>query len=333
MPETSLGLFALVIIFAIAFGLTNGLNDAANAIATVIGSRAMSPRFAIALAAIGNFAGAATGTAVAKTIGKGIIPQGSLDELTLVAALAAITIWGIFATIRGLPISLTHGLVSGLVGAGIATFGVDIIQWTVLGRVLSAVIIAPLLGFSFGFLLMVVVSWLMRSIPRATARKAFSALQIPSAAFMAYSHGKNDGQMPIAVIMMALAVRSGEGVVWDSIPWWVIIVSASAITIGTAIGGMRVIRTIGMRMTALRPWHGFTASVTGASVIEAASHLGIPVSTTHCSASAVMGVGATKRLSAVRWGVAGEIVASWIFTFPACALLGWTLAWIFKTAF
>jgi PiT family inorganic phosphate transporter len=333
MPEASLGLFVLVLIFAITFGFTNGLNDAANAIATVIGSRVLAPRYAIAMAAVMNFAGAATGTAVARTIGKGIIAPAALDQLTLVAALASITLWGLLATAKGLPISLTHGLISGLVGAGLATSGAGVVHWPVLGRVLSAVVIAPLLGFAGGFVLMVVVSWLFRGTAPSKVRGIFSNLQILSAGFMAYSHGKNDGQMPIGVIALALVVYTGSQAYLDSIPWWVIVVSAGAITTGTAVGGMRVIRTIGMRMTALRPVHGFSASAAAASVIEAASHLGIPVSTTHSSASAVMGVGATRRFSAVRWGVAGEIVASWLLTFPACGVLGWLLAWIFKAAF
>ena len=183
---------------------------------------------------------------------------------------------------------------------------------------------APVLGFIGGFVLMVILYRLLwRSTPDRV-RRIFTRLQILSSAFIAYSHGKNDGQMPIGVITMAL-VAAGYAT-WDHIPWWVIIISATAISLGTAIGGWRVMKTLGFKVTTLRPVHGFAAQLSAASVIEMASHLGIPVSTTHCTASSIMGVGATKRLSAVRWGVAGNIVNAWIITFPICGGLGYLVA-------
>ena len=175
---------------------------------------------------------------------------------------------------------------------------------------------------------MVALLWLFRKSVPSKVRGFFINLQVLSAAFMAYSHGKNDGQMPIGVITMVLVLYTGQATLWENIPWWIIIISALAISSGTAIGGWRVIRTLGMRVTTLRPVHGFAAQTAAASVIEVASHLGIPVSTTHCISTSVMGVGATRRLSAVRWGVAGNMVAAWIITFPVCAGLGYLFSWL-----
>ena len=321
-------LLVLVIAAAIGFGIANGFNDAANAIATVIGTRTLSPRAAIAMAAVFNFLGAATGTAVAITIGKGIIASGALSMSIVLAGTGAIIIWAVAATRYGMPISLTHGLVAGLVGAGIATSGSGIIVWRVLTRVVSAVGIAPLLGFVGGFLVMVAILWLFRKSAPDKVRGAFNYLHVLSAAFLAYSHGKNDGQMPIALISMALMVYYGYGEF--HIPFWVIIVSAGSISLGTAVGGWRVIQTLGLKVTTLRPAQGFAANVSAATVIEIASHLGIPVSTTHCISTAIMGVGATRRLSAVRWGIARNIVLTWILTFPACGILGWIIASLLK---
>ena len=323
MPD-SLALLVLVIATAIGFGVANGANDAANAIAAVIGSRSLSPRAAIVLAAVSDFAGAATGTAVATTIGKGIVSCEFLTMSIVLAGAAAIVIWAIIATRFGMPISLTHGLVAGLVGAGIAAGGSEIIVWKVLGRVFSAVGIAPLLGLSGGFLTMVALLWLLRRVGPERIRAVFTNLQVVAAALLAYSHGKNDGQMPIGLISMALMVHYGYGEF--RIPFWAVVVSAASISFGTLIGGRRVIRTMGLRMTTLRPVHGFAAQASAATVIEVASHLGIPVSTTHCASTAIMGVGATKRLSAVRWGIARDIVLVWVLTFPACGALGWFLA-------
>jgi len=327
MPE-SLALLILVILVAIGFGVANGFNDAANAIAAVIGSRALSPRAAIAMAALFNFAGAATGTAVALTIGKGIVDAQALTLTTIIAGAGAIVIWAVVATRYGIPISLTHGLVAGLVGAGITISGSGSIVWGVLAKIISAVGIAPLLGFAGAFLLMVAIMWIFRRSALAKLRSIFSNLHILSAAFMAYSHGKNDGQMPIGLISMALMVYYG----WSEfqIPFWVIIVSAVSISLGTATGGWRVIRTLGLRITNLRPVQGFAATTSAATVIEIASHFGIPVSTTHCMSTSIMGVGATRRLSAVRWGIARSIVLAWILTFPICGILGWLIALLLK---
>jgi PiT family inorganic phosphate transporter len=341
MPE--LALLVLVIAAAIGFGVVNGFNDAANAVAASIGSRALSPRNGIILAAFCNFAGTVTGLKVAETIGKGIISSETmvsllkvdpyLPYLILIAALAAVIIWGTIATRLGLPVSISHSFVTGLAAAGAAVVGWGAIMWGVLGRIGVSVVAAPTLGFIGGFVLMVILLWVFRRSAPARMRIIFSRLQWLTTAFLAYSHGKNDGQMPIGVITMALVIHTGQAGVWDNIPWWVIIVSALAISLGTAFGGWRVIKTVGMKITSLQPIHGFATDATAATVIEVASHFGIPVSTTHCATAAVMGVGATRRLSAVRWGVTRNIVLAWILTFPICGALGWAIASLLKIVF
>lgn len=339
MPDASLSLFILIIILAIGFAVVNGFNDAANAIAPAIGTRALSPRNAIIIAAVANLAGAASGTAVAHTIGKGIIIEGAITYLTIIAALAAIIIWGTLATWLGLPISLHHGFIAGLAAAGIALSGSGAVVWSVMQLILAAVVIAPLLGFTGSFVVMVCLYWIFRRSAPDKMRRNFSKLQYLTTAFMAYSHGKNDGQMPIGVMMMALVIFSNDTSLWNRLSilspdtWWIIVISALAISVGTAMGGWRVIKTMGMKVTTLRPVQGFTAHVTAATVIEAASHFGIPVSTTHLISASVMGVGATRRFSAVRWGIAGNIVIAWILTFPICGALGYFFAWLLHTIF
>ena len=339
MPDASFPLLILVIVLAIGFAVVNGFNDAANAIAAAIGTRALSPQRALVVAAIANFAGAATGTAVAHTIGKGIIIQEVISYQTLIAALLSIIVWGWFATWLGLPISIHHGFIAGLAAAGMAVAGSAAVVWDVMQRVLSAVVIAPALGFAGGFIVMLGLYWILQKSRRDQMRRVFSRMQYLSTFFMAYSHGKNDGQMPIGVIMMALVIYYKDVGIWDRLSvlnadtWWVIVVSAAAISIGTALGGRRVIKTIGMKMTKLRPVQGFTTHLVAASVIEAASHLGIPVSTTHCVSASVMGVGSTRRFSAVRWGVAGNIIIAWILTFPICGILGYVFTLLLKVLF
>ena len=208
-----------------------------------------------------------------------------------------------------------------------------------MGRVMTAVISAPMLGFIGGFVLMVALYWMLQRAAPDKIQRVFARLQIPAAAFVAYAHGKNDGQMPVGVITMALVIYYGDITLWDRLSimdsqlWWVIVVSALAISSGMALGGWRVIKTVGMRVTTLRPINGFTAQASAAGVIEMASQLGIPVSTTHCVSSAVMGVGATTRFTAVRWGVAGNIVAAWILTFPICGVLGYFFSWLLHRVF
>jgi PiT family inorganic phosphate transporter len=338
MPE--LALLVLVIAAAIGFGVVNGFNDAANSVAASIGSRAISPRNAIILASLSNFAGAATGKAVAITIGKEILDPETISSLPtvtafliVIAALATVIIWGTIATRLGLPVSVSHSFVTGLAAAGIAVMGWGVVKWDVLERIGASVAIAPALGFVGGFALMVVLLWIFRRSAPSKMRVVFSRLQWLTTAFLAYSHGKNDGQMPIGIITFALVIYTGQVGIWENIPPWVIIVSALAISSGIALGGWRVIQTVGVKITALQPVHGFATQASAATVIEIASRLGIPVSTTHCATAATMGVGATKRLSAVRWGVTRNIVLAWVLTFPICAGLGWIIASLLTMAF
>ncbi len=338
MPE--LALLVLVIAAAIGLGVVNGFNDAANAVAASVGSRSISPRNAIILAACCDFAGAATGLEVARTIGKGILDPEifySLPKtasfLILVSALATVIIWGTIATRLGLPVSISHSLVTGMAAAGGAVVGWKTVVWGVLGRIGASVVVAPALGFIGGFALMVILLWAFRRSAPARMRIVFSRLQWLTTAFLAYSHGKNDGQMPIGIITSALVIYTERVELWNNIPFWVRVVSALAISFGIAMGGWRVIKTVGIKITALQPIHGFATQASAATVIEMASRLGIPVSTTHCATAATMGVGATKRLSAVRWGVTRNIVLAWVLTFPISAALGWVIAALLKLAF
>jgi len=320
MPDVPLLLIG-VIVLATGFGVANGVNDAANAIATVIGTRTLSPRVAVIMAAIFSFLGTITGTAVAVTIGKGIITPELLTIQMVLAGTVPIIIWAFVASYYGMPISTTHGLVGGLIGAGIAMEGTGIIVWSILGKVLAAIVISPLLGFIGAFFGMGVVMRVFKEITPEKGRTVFSRLQIISAAFLAYSHGKNNGQIPMGLICMGLMACSCE--TDFIIPWWTVLLSAASISFGMAVGGGRVIKTVGLKMTMLQPVHGFVAETAAATVVEIASAFGIPVSTTHCSSSAVMGVGASRRLSAVKWGVAQKIMLAWIVTLPVCIALGW----------
>jgi PiT family inorganic phosphate transporter len=339
MPETSIIWLVVIAVFAIALGFSNGFNDAANAIATAVGTKALSPRQAVALASVFNFLGAATGIKVAQTIGKGILIPEAITFPTVIGGVAAVVVWTVIATRLGFPVSITHGLITGLAAAGVATVGSVAVVWTTMQRVVTAVVSAPVLGFIGGFIFMVALYWLLQKTNPAIMRRIFSKLQIFSSAFMAYSHGTNDGQMPIGVMTMGLVLFYQDPGLWDRLSLadplgrWIIIVAAITISGGMALGGQRVIRTLGMRVTQLRPVDGFAAQTSAAVTIEIASQLGIPVSTTHCISTAIMGVGSTRRFSAVRWGVAGNIVAAWVFTFPICGALGYlfskalALAW------
>jgi PiT family inorganic phosphate transporter len=341
MPDINLFLVVVIIILAIGFGIVNGFNDAANAIAPAIGSRSISPRNAMIIATIANMAGACTGLAVAHTIGKGIITEEVLSQfqyVPVIAALLSIIIWGTLATYMGLPISLHHGFIAGLAAAGIALAGINAVVWSVMVQILTAVIVAPALGFAGGLTTMFLLYWIFRRSAPEKMRRGFSWAQNLTTAFMAYSHGKNDGQMPIGVITMAMVVYYSDVSLWDRLSissgetWWIIFVPALAISTGTAMGGWRVIKTMGMRVTTLRPVQGFATQAAAATVIEVASHFGIPVSTTHLISASTMGVGSIQRFSAVRWGIAGNIVAAWILTFPICGILGYLFSLLLHLA-
>jgi inorganic phosphate transporter, PiT family len=325
--ETGL-VFALAVVLAYVYAFVGGFTDAANAIATSVGSRVLSPRAAVVLAGSFNMLGGLSGTAVALTIGKGLIDPSALSLTTVVAGLAGAMTWSLLTYRIGIPVSETHGLIGGLVGAGIATAGISVIQWQGLSKTLVAIVASPTLGFIGGLAIIVAIYWTLHKKPRGHVVPVFKHLQRASAAYMAFSHGRNDAQKPMGVLAMALALHYGWKEV--TVPTWIVVSCASVASVGTAYGGWRIIRTLGMRMTALDPVQGFAAEVAGASVIQGASELGIPISTTHAITSSILGVGAVRRLSAVRWGVTRRIVLSWILTVPATMLLGAAALWVLR---
>ena len=288
----------------------------------------LAPGTAVLMAGVLNVAGALTGTAVATTIGKGIVPPADTTQLLVISALLAAIAWDLVTWRYGIPSSSSHALIFSIVGAGVATAGWQSIEFGGLTKTFEGLAFSPLLGFLGAFLLMVLLLWVFaRARPQFVSR-VFGRLQILSAAWVAFSHGGNDAQKTMGVITMALASYFGwTGNQW-SVPLWVILAAATSMGLGTAIGGWRIVRTVGLKVVELRPINGFAAETAAAAVIETASRLGIPVSTTHVISSAILGVGATKRLSAVRWGIAGRIVVAWVLTIPACIVLGWVIYYL-----
>ena len=324
MPEASLGLIILVIALALAFDFFNGFNDAANAIATVIATRALTPTVAIAMAAVLNFVGALTGTAVAKTVGTGLVNPEVITVESVGAAAAAAAIWVLFASRMGLPVSGSHSLVGGIIGAGMGIGGFDILVGSGIRKVVLGLVFSPIVGIVGGYLMMAALLWMVKGATPRTVDGIFGRLQIVSAAFMSFSHGTNDAQKTMGIITLALF--AGGRIDTFEVPLWVIVISGVMIAVGTAAGGRRVITTVGSRISKLKTINGFAAETTAASVIESASRLGFPLSTTHSITSAILGVGATRRLSAVRWGVAWHIVIAWVLTFPITGILGAVLS-------
>ena len=329
---------ALLIVLALVLvaEFVNGWNDAPNAIATVVSTRVLRPYHALAMASVLNVVGAVvTGTAVAATIGKGIIMPEAIqtaDGLPVVgAAVLGVAIWGAVATLRGLPISISHGLVAGLAGAGLAAAGPDVLLWSGWRKVLIGLGFSTVVGFSMALVFMVALYWLLQRVRPHVVRAIFGRLQIASAAFMAFSHGSNDGQKFMGVFTLALFL---DGVQADQeVRLWVILLCGGVMGLGTAVGGWRVMRTMGFGLTKLEPVHGFAAETAAASAITVATAMGVPLSTTHTINTAIMGVGASRRLSAVRWSVSGSIVAAWLLTFPVCfaisAAFALILSWLF----
>jgi PiT family inorganic phosphate transporter len=318
--------FTFIVI--LVFEAVNGWTDAPNAIATVVSTRVLTPMAAVAMAAVLNLAGALSGTAVATTIGKDIVNVDAVTLETAAAASLAVIIWSTTAWYFGLPTSESHGIVSAIAGAAVAAAGTDVLLWDGWRKVFTGLGIAVLVGFTGAFLLMTLVMWLFQRVRPSSVRRLFGPMQIASSAFMAWSHGTADGQKAIGVMAMALAIWSGEGTEGFEVPLWVILLSGTTMGLSTAFGGWRIIRTLGMRLTHLETHQGFCAEAAAAATITVTARMGIPVSTTHTIGSAIMGVGATRRLSAVRWGVAYNIIGAWILTFPICFALGWAIAWI-----
>jgi inorganic phosphate transporter, PiT family len=328
----------LVVVLALAylFEFANGWTDAPNSIATVVSTRVLRPLPAVVMAGTLNLVGAlVVGTAVAKTIASGIVDPGFVTLGTVAAAVLAATLWALSAQYFGLPSSESHALVAGLLGAGFATGGLEALEWSGTSKSLIGLVTSPLGGFVVGLVLMVVIYRLFARVRRPTVSKIFGRGQILSAGFMAFSHGTNDAQKTMGIIALAFYLNEVGTLGAEAeltIELWMIVSAAIVMGLGTMIGGWRVIRTMGMKLTHLEPVNGFAAETGAATVITVAARLGIPVSTTHAIGSAIMGVGATKRLSAVRWGLAGQVVAAWILTWPSCMVLGYVLAHIFALA-
>src|SRR5213594_349745 len=314
----------LVLLLVLAAEFVNGWTDAPNAIATVVSTRVMSPQRAVLMATVLNVLGTMSGTAVAVTIGTGIVDPKVINLVTVAAAMVGIVSWSTLAWYYGLPTSESHALVAGLAGAGLAVAGPDALLWDGWRKVFIGLGFSSFLGFGAGLLLISALYHMLVHSTPGMVRSLFGRLQIFSAAFMAFSHGSNDGQKFMGAFSLALVL--GGLLPEFRIPFWVILLCATAMGVGTAFGGWRIIKTMGIQMTKLEPVHGFAAETSAALVIEAASRLGIPLSTTHTISTAIMGVGASRRFSAVRWGIVAEIVTAWILTFPVCALIGWVVA-------
>jgi PiT family inorganic phosphate transporter len=314
-------LLIAIVVLALVFDYTNGFHDTANAIATSVSTRALSPRVAVFMAAGLNLLGALIYTGVAKTVGQGLVDTGLVTLPVVFSALIGAVVWNFTTWYFGIPSSSSQALFGGLIGATIASAGLTGVIWSgVLNKIIIPMVGSPILGFLCAWLLMTGLIWLVRKRPQAPVNRWFRRLQPISAGFMAFSHGANDAQKTMGIIALAL-FTSGKISTFE-IPLWVKISCALAMALGTYSGGWRIIHTLGSKVIKLDPIHGFAAETAGASIIQLATHFGFPVSTTHTITAAIMGVGSTQRLSAVRWGVAGNIVTAWVLTLPAAGLVG-----------
>jgi PiT family inorganic phosphate transporter len=318
MPEGFTLVLLAVLGLAVAFDYINGFHDTANAIATSVSTRALKPGWAIAMSAVANFAGALTGTAVARTVGAGLIDTNVESQSVIAAALVGAIIWNLLTWRLGIPSSSSHALIGGLLGAALISAGFG--SWQVdgiVGKVLLPLVGSPIIGFTIGLLLMVLIFNVFRRAHPAKLNGVFRRLQVLSAAWMAFSHGSNDAQKTMGIMTLALVTA---GVIPEfRVPLWVILIAATAISLGTAAGGWRIIKTMGSKVVKLDPVHGFAAETTAATVIFTASQFGMPVSTTHVISSAIIGVGSSDRFKSVRWSVARSIVTAWVLTLPASA--------------
>ena len=327
-------LLVAVVLMAIVFDYINGFHDAANAIATVVSTGVLPIRTAVMLAAVLNFGGAITGTAVAKTIASGFADPAVVTQVVVLSALLGASAWNLITWWYGIPSSSSHALVGGLAGAVVAHAGVSAFRWDALvEKVLVPLVASPVIGFTVAFFLMVALVWVVRAFRPETVQRGSRRMQLVSASLMAFGHGSNDAQKSMGIITLALLafVAAGHGLPdWTpgwvmpqgtAVPVWVIAVCAGAIALGTAAGGTRIIKTMGTKIIRITPLQGFAAETAGALTILGASHIGVPVSTTHCINACIMGVGASRRISAVRWGVAGNILVAWVLTIPLAALI------------
>ena len=316
MPDGFTPTLIVVLGLAIAFDYINGFHDTANAIATSVSTRALRPAWAIGMSAVANFAGALIGTEVAKTVSSGLIETNVESQAMIAAALIGAIAWNLLTWRLGIPSSSSHALIGGLLGAALISAGIGSWQMDgVIGKVLVPLVASPLIGFVVGLLLMALIFNVFRRAHPGRLNGVFRRLQVVSAGYMAFSHGSNDAQKTMGIMTLAL-VAAGIQTSFEP-PLWVILTAATAISLGTAAGGWRIIKTMGTKVVKLDPVHGFAAETTAATVIFGASQIGVPVSTTHVISSAIMGVGSSDRLKTVRWGVARSIVTAWILTLPA----------------
>ena len=333
--DAHFGLPVLIVLIAVAlaFDFLNGLHDAANSIATIVSTRVLRPQYAVFWAAFFNFvAFAVFGLHVAQTIGTGIIDPDIVDAQVIFAALVGAIVWNIVTWAAGIPSSSSHALVGGLVGAGVAKAGFAAMVWSGLSKTLFAIVLSPVVGLVLAMMLVAIVSWAsVRSTPFAVDR-AFRILQFASASLYSLGHGGNDAQKTMGIIAVLLYSQGQLGSEFF-VPFWVVLSCQAAMAMGTLMGGWRIVRTMGLRITKLTPMQGFCAETGGAATLFMATFLGVPVSTTHTITGAIVGVGAARRLSAVRWNVASSIVYAWVITMPASAIvaaLSWWAVQIFK---
>jgi PiT family inorganic phosphate transporter len=325
-------LLVVVIVIGLAFDFTNGFHDTANYVATWVGTRALAPRTAVLVSAAANLAGAFVTTAVAKTVGKGIIDTGLATEHTVLAALLGAIAWNLLTWWGGLPSSSTHALIGGLVGAALVQSGSKGVDWSgIWQKVIIPGAASPVIGFAGAFALLVVIYRLFHRLTPGVAHRGFRLGQLLSGTWVAFTHGANDAQKTMGVIALALYTHGSISSFY--IPTWVKIAAGLTIAAGTYAGGWRIIRTLGQRIYKMAPEHGFAAQIAAGSTLYLGTHYGFPISTTHVVSGSVMGAGATRRLSAVRWGVAGNIVSAWLLTLPAAGLVAAALyfpvRWIF----
>jgi PiT family inorganic phosphate transporter len=319
-------LLVVVVLVALGFDFTNGFHDTANAVATSVSTRALSPRLAVLVAAIANLAGAFVTTAVAKTVGKGIIDTGLATEKTVLAALIGAIAWNLLTWWLGLPSSSSHALIGGLIGAALVQSGSKGVEWhDIAHKVAIPAVLAPLIAFTSAFLLLLLIYWVFKWMTPGLANRSFRLGQLVTGTWVAFTHGANDAQKTMGVIALALFAHGSIDEFY--IPTWVKIAAGLAIAAGTYVGGWRIMRTLGQRVIQMEPASGFSAQATAGATIYLATHYGYPLSTTHVISGAVMGAGATKRLSAVRWGVAGNILVAWILTIPMSALVAAAIYW------
>ncbi len=328
MLDTTLIMLVLVIGAALVFDYINGFHDTANAIATCVSTRALSVRSAIVMAAVLNFAGAMISTKVASTIGKGIVDAGNVTQMVVLAGVLGAIVWDLVTWYYGLPSSSSHAIIGGIMGAVIAHAGTAALHWDGLQKIILSLVLSPVIGTLLGFIVMVVMLWSFKSTSPHSINKHFRRLQVLSAAFMAFSHGTADAQKSMGVITMAL-VSYGALATFE-VPTWVKIACAVAMGLGTAAGGWRIIKTVGKDFVKLQPVHGFCVETASAGVILGASSIGMPVSTTHVITSTILGVGLSKRITAVNWNVAYRILWAWVLTIPASAIMSYVTYMVFS---